>query len=344
VGKASLDNTDPRSTDREKLTATLSVDNPFGIGEQFVLAAQASEGKSYGQLNYSQPLGSDGWRGGLNASWLDYELQGDFATLGGTGSAEVWGTSLTYPVLRSQQANLTFSLAYNHSHLVSDTDSGNISDKINDAITIGLNGDTYDNFGGGGVNVANLSVVTGEIDLSGNADELAQDAAGPQRDGEFTKLKLSAGRLQRLSEKGSGWLGINGQYAFGNLDSSEEISLGGPTGGVRAYPALEAAGDEGLVVTLEYRHELPHGFRGTLFYDWGTITINHSPYTGSDSPNSYHLHGAGLGLDWDSGNGLLIRGSLAWRIGDNPAAQTDGTDSDGSKDIPQFWLTSNIDF
>src|SRR5690606_18675961 len=117
------------------------------------------------------------------------------------------------------------------------------------AITLGMYGDIVDGLGGGGFNVYNLSLVGGQLDLSGNAEDRANDANSAQRHGSFQKLAWSLGRLQRLTGDTTLWLSARGQFAGDNLDSSEGFSLGGPTA-VRAYPVLEGSGDEGWVATL----------------------------------------------------------------------------------------------
>jgi hemolysin activation/secretion protein len=327
AGNVSSDNADPRSTGQFKTSALISLSNAFSVGEQVLLSAQASEGKSYGQLAYSQPLAANGLRGGFNVSRLDYKLLDSFAATGGKGYADTWGANLSYPLIRSQQSNLNGQLTYSQSRLVTDSDvAGSRADKKSKSTTLGLSGNANDSFAGGGVSVAGISVATGNVDVAGD----------------FSKLQLNIARLQRLSGTSMLWFSANGQLAFNNLDSGEKFTLGGPNA-VRAYPALEAAGDLGMVVTAEYRHDFSNQLRGKAFYDWGNITINRNAIAAQFDPNNYSLQGVGVGLDWSPQPQFSLRATLAWRVGDNPAARN-GNDSDGTKRLPQFWLSANFDF
>jgi hemolysin activation/secretion protein len=105
------------------------------------------------------------------------------------------------------------------------------------------------------------------------------------------------------------WLALAGQQASKNLDSSEKFSLGGPTN-VRAYPTGEASGDEGWRGTLELRHSLAASVQGVLFYDFGSVKINKTPF--AILANDRQLAGAGFGVNasWDK---LQFKSSLAWR-------------------------------
>lgn len=341
-GNGTIDNFDPISTGKEKVTGQLVFSNALGWGEQTQISLQASAGKRYGQLSYNLPLAANGMRGGLNLSRLDYTLQKEFGQLGGMGNADTWGAFLSYPVIRAQQHNLSGQMSYSASHLVNSATAGNISDKKSQSLTLGLSGNDYGS--GDGVTIGGISLVAGEVDLSGNTAELAQDAAGPSRNGRYAKAQFNIARLQRLSANGMLWLSANGQVAGKNLDSGEEFSLGGPNG-VRAFPALEAAGDQGLVLTAEYRYEISSVWRPKLFIDLGHITVNRdNSFTGAPAFNDYQLKGAGMGLDWTPSRTVTVRAHMAWRIAENPNAQANGNDADGTRHLPQVWLQAYLDF
>jgi len=343
-GSVSADNFDPAATGRNKLAGNMSINNALGIGDQVALAAHRADGKQYVSAGFSLPVNGDGLRAGITVSRLDYELQGQFASTGGKGIAVTWSPNLSYPFIRQQQTNLVGLLSYSASQQISDSQTGNTSDKKNRVWNVGLTFNRNDMLGDGGVSMAGLTFAYGVVDLSGNPAELAQDSAGVRRNGSFEKITYNAARLQRLGSQSMLWISTNGQAAFKNLDSAEEFSLGGPNA-VRAYPALEGSGDEGQVVTLEYRYDLTSQLKGKVFYDWGRIRINHdNNFTGGNPINDYSLHGVGVGLDWSLFSQLNIRTSLAWRLGENPGAQANGSDNDGSRRVPQFWLYAQYDF
>ena len=151
------------------------------------------------------------------------------------------------------------------------------------------------------MNFGNISLTRGNLNLSGNRTDLAMDSQTANRHGDFVKIEYSLGRLQRLSEKNYLNVVINGQVAFDNLDSSEKMSLGGPTG-VRAYPSGEGMGDTAAVLRTEFRHNFSDKWQGIIFYDHGATTLNNRIWTNWNSANenlvnSYQLKGGGIGLN-----------------------------------------------
>jgi len=56
-------------------------------------------------------------------------------------------------------------------------------------------------------------------------------------------------------------------------------------------------------------------------------------------PSSYHLAGAGIGLNYEQPGGYSARGTLAAPIGGNPArAANNGNDSDGRNRSVRLWV------
>jgi hemolysin activation/secretion protein len=343
TGLVSGDNEDPRSTGAGKISLDLALADIAGIGDQAQLMADTSEGKHYADLAYSVPLGATGLRGALDASYMHYRLLDEFAASGGRGQAATAGVNLTYPLLRSQTRDVYLSGGYSHRHLINDADAGNLSDKKTDSFNVGINGDSNDAFGGGGAMVGALSFTNGKLNLGGDAADLEADAEGPRRDGRYAKVTGNIGRLQRLNQAGSLWVSVNGQFAGERLDSSEQFSLGGPSG-VRAYPVLEASGDEGVIATIEYRYRASDALQFSAFYDFGHIDRERDPQPSTPSPNSYSLQGVGVGVEWNIAKRVALHAMTATRIGTNPGANANGSDGDGTKRCPQFWVLAEVPF
>jgi hemolysin activation/secretion protein len=129
-----------------------------------------------------------------------------------------------------------------------------------------------------------------------------------------------------------------------NLDSSEKLYLGGATS-VRAYPTGEAGGSMGHTLSLELRQRFDNGFTWATFYDHGRVQANvDNNLSTAASPSAWYLQGAGLSLGWQSKKGVDIKASVAQRMGDNPAPQSNGTDNDGTLRLNRAWFVASVAF
>ncbi len=345
-GTAQLDNTGSRSTGEDKLSVSATLDNPSGLGDQVSASGNGSEGSLYLKLGYSRPFGNDGLRAGVSASMLKYKLIGaDFAALESKGDAQTYGLNASYPLLRSGKRNIAIAASFDRKEYHNEANGVATSDKTIDVGLISLTGDSLDGFGAGGMTLWGANVSVGHVDLSANPANQMVDADGPQTTGDYTRLGLNLARLQRLSDKTTLWASVSGQLADQNLDSSEKMSLGGPSG-VRAYPVLEGTGDEGWLATLEVRYNVTAQFQLSAFYDQGRIRRDHNgDYTGALQPQGATLKGYGLGASWSQAGKYTLRAALATRIGDNPLRTlATGKDQDGSYDRNRLWLNGVVYF
>ena len=338
TGDIGLSNYGIRSTGRAQAVGGLALNNLSGSGDQLALRLLASEGVRSAVARYSLPLGYDGLRLAAHASLLDYELGGNFRSLEADGQARTAGLALSYPLVRQGERNLTLSLDYEHRRYRDDALSLPLRRNVIDAVTLGLSGDLRDGVGGGGLSWGAAQLTQGALGIKDIAGSRAQDASGPRTHGSYTKLALQLGRLQAL---GVGWqvqAALSGQFANGNLASSERMTLGGP-GQVRAYPVNEGDGDSGVLLKLELQRDLGSGWQALAFFDAGRIRQHQSPWSGwnagSGQANGYNLAGTGLGLNWrgtGSLRGWYLNTSVAKPIGSNPGANAQRRNSDGSRD------------
>lgn len=341
-----LDNQGARSTGTTRASVNAAVRSPSGAGDELLLAAQTTgAGNDHFSLNYSAPVGFDGWRLAANASALNYRLLGEFAAAQAEGSARTLGVQLRYPLRRS----VSLSLALESRNYRNDANSNVASDKHLTTAVATLSGDASDNLGRGGLTIWSTSLSAGEVDLSANPGYEAADAAGPRSAGHYARFSWSVARLQNISERSSLWLGANGQSASTNLDSSEKFSLGG-VNGVRAYSALEGTGDSGWLATVEWRYTPRPGWQMLAFYDHGQSRVNRTAFAGAAALNDVTLKGVGLGLNWNpnahSPNANWgLRAQVSRRIGVNPLANTNtGRDADGSYTLVRPWLGLSAQF
>ncbi len=330
--------------------AMISVNDPFHHGDQLTLLLIEASGLAQGRVGYSFPIAFDGLRANLAYTGMCYELGSDLAPLHYKGDSNSIDAGLSFPLLRTRNANLTVSASYGYRGLIDNQADVNIHDKQINNGTFIISGDRYDKLLGGGYTSYNVGITKGSMhELSSLT---ADDARINRTEGSYTRFNFGLARLQRLSGHVNLNLSGRAQLAAGNLDSSEKFSLGGPNG-LRAYPIGEASGDQGELLSAELRIALPLAPKsGHLqligFYDAGHITLHNERYAGDISTatgrNDYWLLGAGAGLNYTYSGRFSLRAIWAHVIGDNAGRDAAGKNSDGLSDKNRFWLQSIFSF
>ncbi len=339
AGDVSVDNHGNRYTGSHRAAANLRFDSPFMWGDQLTARVLASDDKQWlGSLGYSAPLGATGLRGQVGYSHTAYELGKDFSNLDATGTAKTTSAGLSYPILRSQQANLNVSGLYQHKAL-NDKNGLAASDdsKKSDNLTLSLGFDRRDSLGGGGITYGALAYTTGRLRLDAGL-EGPDRTSGQNTRGGFDKWNLDLARLQATGVTNLTLFGrLSAQWAGKNLDSSEGYSLGGASG-IRAYPLGEGTGDEGWFAQIEARYQIG-SFAPYLFHDTGNVTYNaqNAQLTAPATPNSRALAGSGFGVRYNEGK-LSVDAALAWR--NRGGAPT----SDTRDDRPRAWVVAKYTF
>lgn len=345
TGDLGASNYGSKATGRAQGIGGIALNNLTGFGDRLSLRGLAAEDLASVAVNYSLPLGTDGWRLGAHASSLHYRLGDRFRALDADGDASTWGATLSWAWLRTQQRNLAFSARAERRDYADDMLDAALRRHRVEALTLSADGDFVDGLGGGAHTTGSLQLVSGRLDLRRVDADIALDQAGPKSEGRYTKLALRLARNQTLGRSLSLQATLSGQLADRNLGSSEKFSLGGPYG-VRAYPINEAAGDHGWLLNLELRRELGHGFVASLFYDVGQVRLHHDTWAGwqggGDTPNRYTLDGAGLGLSWSGSGGWLVTAAVAAPLGSNPGRDARNDNNDGSDHrAVRGWLSLN---
>jgi hemolysin activation/secretion protein len=344
TGDLTVDNTGSRSTGPARLSLNASLNSPLQFADQAIANALHTEGSDYLRVGYSVPLGYGGLRASVNGSHLSYHLvTSEFANLDARGTSGSLGAELVYPVLRSRGANLSLTVGVDAKRFDNLSGGATATQYKTRQLSIGLNGNAFDDVLGGGASNGSLSFSQGKVDLSGSPNEAA-DAASTKTAGSFGKLRYAAARQQALNDVFSLFASLVGQVASKNLDSSEKFYLGGSTG-VRAYPSNEGGGSEGHVITLELRARMVDTLNLSAFYDRGSIVINkNNDITGALVLNTYALSGAGVAVSWTAPFGLGLKATLARRIGSNPNPTGTGTDQDGSLNKTRVWVQASLPF
>ncbi len=325
-GTIDYDNHGSESSGRHRLGGLLRWNNPLGLGDNLDLRALVSSSQrvTVGRLGYELPLGATPWRAGAAYSRVTYELGGSFELLGAVGSADIVDVSLSYPLIRERERNLTARVALENKRLEDRFDAVNVaSNKHIDDVQIALSFEDRDRFWGGGYNGAGLGLQFGRLAIA-TADVNTNDAVLGNRatQGNFAKINAQVTRLQAITPTVHAFVGLAGQWASKNLDNAEKLTLGGAKG-VRSYPGGEAPADQGLVVNAELRWWIDPSWTAFGFYDWGYGGLQKRPLPGND--NKRILTGAGLGLQFTRPEIVSFKASLGWR-GAEPVLSEPGND------------------
>lgn len=334
TGELGLDNHNNRYTGEYRARTRLQWDRPFMLGDQIVLRANLSNQAQYlGDLSYSLPLGTSGLRGQVGYSSSYYELAKQFASLDATGKATTASAGFSYPIMRSQQRNLTLLVNYQHKKLDDKQGAANAKNaKTSQLIPVTLQFNHRDSLGGGGVTYGNLVYTLGKLNLDTSLK--AADAASAKTQGTFNKLNLDMARVQAVPMNNLTLFGrVATQFTAKNLDSSEDFGLGGANG-IRAYPSGEGYGDEGWFMQLEARYQLGN-ITSYTFYDVGKIKVNHTTWAADN--NKRALAGYGLGIRYKD---------QRWSADTNIALRSQGgkAQSDTKDRNPRIWATAAWNF
>lgn len=295
-----------------RLGGSFNLNNPLRLGDQLSLRVLGSVGdQRYYRAAYQLPVGPWSSRIGLAYSEMSYALdKKPFKQLEMKGQARIQSLFLAQPIIRSRQFDLSAQLQFENKQLRDDIDLFDLSvDKRIELWTLGLGGSRQDSFQGGGYNQFNLAYGNGRMSF-GEATARHSDRRTAGTEGGFAKASLQVARLQRLSDRFQLYAQINGQWASGNLDSTEKLSLGGPYG-VRAYPQSAGSGDQGWQAGLELRYALAPRWQLSLMADKGYVQFNRQPWT--HETNTQRLQSAGGGVRW-FGDQQQLSVTAAWPL------------------------------
>ena len=296
-----------KSSGRYRYGVQMGLANITRSGDRLSLAAMLSNEdlRNY-SLTYTRPVGVDGTVLGLGISRMNYELSGAFRRLGAQGRADTVSLFGTSPLLRTARDSVSLTYGWDWRKLEDEYKNvGMTLEKHSSAAHIGVRGEmvrprtrlTYD-----------LTAYHGTIASDSAMAERQMRRAGTE--GSFTKGVLNLGVRQELGGRFHLNVRTQLQAAGDNLDSSEEIYLGGANG-VRAYPQGEGAGDSGYLASAElvYRTGIPHLDLST-YYDTGHVQYAHD---GADGGTT--LSGWGIGMNYSRPGDYFVRLDWARRIG-----------------------------
>lgn len=335
-GEVGIDNTGARATGSERLSANLSINSPGRRGELIGVNLLHSRGSDYGRFRLAVPEGHHGLRLGVSASYLDYQVvEGPSANSVApiTGRSSSFGLDWSYPLVRARLQNVYWSGALENKKFFT-RDTQVRADYDTDSLRLGLSGNLFDDFGGGGANSASVQLLWGHLtDMQAHTqlDTLARS---------YRKAAYIVSRQQNLMPQHALYVSFSGQEASQVLDSSERFYIGGASS-VRAYPSSEHGGDRGQVLSAEWRWRVQPALLLIAFVDAGRVVQLAQP---SIPETTLRLYGRGLSLAWEGPKGITTQLTWAHRHGQNPLPTLTGTDGDGTLKRNRFWFSANLPF
>lgn len=325
-----------------RASALGNVASPLGRGDGLVLNVLSSftGGLQFVLGGYTLPVGSDGLKVGLSSSYVRYKLDADLlADTDLSGDATAVTAYALYPVVRSRNLNLFGLVSYDWKRF-NDKLFGATQQKTSQDLQLAGSGDFRDDLLSGGVNTFEVVALHGRMERP-----LGSLNDNPES---YTLARINLSRLQNvLANRLLLLASVKSQYAFQNLDSTEQFQLGGPDR-VRAFGPGEGTGDSGLVGSLELRFLPPEAWLGRLarefvfsaFYDVGTVQFRHDAsrqlQIRPDFVNRSTLQGLGVGVVWDRPRDFAVRLSLAFPVS--------GEAVNDEKKSPRIYFTANKSF
>jgi hemolysin activation/secretion protein len=304
---ARVDNRGSRARGPEEIYTTITANNMLRMHEALTVAYASTfqpRELQYYYGSYRQVLNSEGLTAFVNASYspskpglpvdpvLEYRTR-SLVTEGG----------LSYPVIRQRERNLTLTGLGFMSDDQSDTFGLPLFRDRLRGVRLKAEADIADEIGG--INQLNVVFSHGFDGLGSteNGNLLASRANGRV---DFSKLEVTATRLQQLFANLSLLVAGYGQYGFTSLLSPELCGYGGRTFG-RAYDPSEIVADSCLMGLAELRAELPITGKDLsqaqlyTFTDVGHL-YNHNVAAVSLTPGGVDAAsvGGGIRLGWQS--------------------------------------------
>jgi hemolysin activation/secretion protein len=242
-------------------------------------------------------LGASGLKGKVYGGYGTTIPTGSLGQQGYNGTTTVFGTSLSYPVLRSRQQTLNVNLVFDalDSNISTEPSGSPRAQASYDALRIMRLGADYalsDILLGAersAINALSLRISEGMKLLGATTNGASPTSPRTGEQTGFTKINFETSRTQTLFAPWEGatvgLMGLlTGQWSPNILPPAEQFYLGGARF-TRGYYAGEVPGDKALAATVEL--QLNTGFETTVlgrsldistqfyaFYDWGETWQN----------------------------------------------------------------------
>jgi len=278
--------------------------NPTRSGDQFTFSALSAFNPSnndYLGFDYRIPYINKKGKPvflGFSGSRNKFNVGGVLEPLDISGESDRLDLFMRYPLARGRLVNSDYGLALASKQSTTEQKSILTSEDKLTVIVGDLGGSRQNTALFGGIGNARLSWSQGLGDFLGSM--AAEDAprasrlgsSGKHAGADFGKLNLYSSLFQRLSNRWSTQVRLEGQWSDDLLVSLEQFPMGGPYS-VRAYPLSAYLMDKGVFASVDFSFSFNRYFQASVFLDYASGTLN-QPLE-SDIQRA-DMSGAGVGV------------------------------------------------
>ena len=275
-GSATWDNRGTKYLGPEEFSMTGSLDNIFNApGQASIHGKAGSETREFTsfQLEYEAYIAPSGATFDSSFTQNRTHPGNSLAPLDIDGLSTSFAFVYSYPIIRTRRMNFSMSLDYDYMDSQTDILATLFTlDKL-DSLRAGLNFSVQDAWQG--VNMINGQFSKG-FQLFSGKPQPEPLRSRPGGDKNYTKATTTYTRVQYFENPTSFLFSINGQYAFDELLSPEQIGYGGAVYG-SAYDPSEIVADNGFEGKFELRYDNEgknNLFRSLQYfgsYDWAAL-------------------------------------------------------------------------
>jgi hemolysin activation/secretion protein len=293
-GFISYDNWGTRYLGPQETTHGINLYSVFVPGDsnayRFTVTGRPQELR-FVEFIHSRPLDTNGTRLQVGSNYTETRPGFVLNPVSIVGRNLLVFTDISHPWVRDRSFNFLTHTAFNYQNV----NSGILGfpfyqDRIR-SVVIGAVLDSIDEWHG----INNLSFdATHGMAIWGSG--FHNEQSRPQGQSNYTRLNLSASRLQALNPRFSLLIAMHTQYSYEPLLATEQFGVGGPDLG-RGYDPSEIVGDSGFSGKLELRFDtIPQwkflqSVQYFTFYDMGVIWNKDL----RDFPNRQSLMSVGVG-------------------------------------------------
>lgn len=278
TGFVSYDNYGTRYIGPQQITGNLALNSFITSGDstQFTVTKTPKGGElTYEDVNYNMALDDEGRRMTVGATSVHTHPLFVLKPAQIDGLNDNYYVNFFFPYIRERSQSLTFRAGFNYLDSEVTTLSAPLYTDHIRSLDLGFTYNWADEYEGS--NLVSMDARQG-LPILGYTSNQNPDTAltsRPGARGDYTKLALTASRLQALTHGFSLYAIVMAQGAANPLLAAEQFTFGGSQIG-RGYDVAELIGDKGMAGSAELRYDLTIGrFLQNLqfyaFYDAGEV-------------------------------------------------------------------------